>query len=190
MKKYNYKTILERVKKIVKKECKKDSNIYGYDAWNHHVLRVVNIARELAKKLRANKEIVELSAYLHDIGGIKGDPENHHISGAKEAEIILRQFNYPENKIKKIKHCIYAHRGSKSIKKKTIEAECIATADAMAHFEDIPSLFSLVFKKHRMSIDEGVIWLRSKVERDWKKMIPEAKEMMKKKYKAIKTLLS
>lgn len=190
MKRYSYKKIRDGVKNFVEKECRKKTNIYTYDAWNHHVFPVVKLSKMLAQKLKANKEIVELAALLHDIGGIMGDPENHHISGAIEAKKILEKFNYPQEKIKQVQYCIFAHRGSKPIKKETVESKCIASADAMAHFYDIPSLFSLVFTKHKMGLDEGVIWLRGKIERDWKKMIPEAKEVIKDKYKEIRSILS
>ena len=190
IKKYSYKKIRDKVKNFVEKECRKKINIYTYDTWNHHIVPVVNFSKTLANKLKADKEIVELSALLHDIGAIKGDPENHHISGAKEAEKILKKFNYPEEKIKQIQYCIYTHRGSKPQKKETVEAKCVAAADAMAHFDDLPSIFSLAFSKHKMSIDDGSTWIKEKIERDWKKMIPEAKELMRDKYKAIKSILS
>jgi len=188
MQKYNYKEILGKVKKIVEKECKKDSNIYGYDAWNHHILRVVKIAKKLAKRLKADKEIVELSAYLHDIGGIMGDPKNHHISGAETAEKILKKFKYPDKKIEQIKHCIFSHRASQNIKRKTIEAECLASADAISHFDDLPSIFYLVFVRNKLGIEDGTERLKNKLKRDWKKLIPEAKKIAKKKYEAIKLI--
>jgi len=190
MKKYSYKEIVEAVQKIVEKDCKKVLNIYGYDTWKHHIIPVVNFSKIMAKKLKANKEIVELAAFLHDIGGIRGDPENHHISGAKDAEIILKRLNYPQEKIEQVKHCIYSHRASKKIERKTVEAKCIASADAMSHFDDIASIFSLAFTKHKMPINEGVPWILNKLERDWQKMTPEAKNIIKDKYKAIKVLLS
>lgn len=91
--------------------------------------------------------------------------------------------------IEKIKHCIYAHRGSRPIKRESIEADCLASADVIAHFEDIPSLFHLVFNVFKMHTDEGVEYLEGKIERDWKKLTPEAKEIIKNKYKAIKSIL-
>lgn len=189
MKKYPSKKIIQEVKKIVERECKKHSNFYGYDAWRHHIIFVVKFSKMLAIKMKADKEILELAALLHDIGSLKGDYDNHHISGAEESEKILRKFRYPQEKIDKIKHCIYAHRGSKFIKRTTIEARCLASADAMAHFEDIPSLFSLAFVKLKMNVDGGVEYLLGKIERDWDKLIPEAKEIIREKYKAIKLLL-
>jgi hypothetical protein len=41
-----------------------------------------------------------------------------------------------------------------------------------------------------MGIDEGTAWLRAKLERSWKKLCPEAMEMVRDKYDAAMTLLS
>ncbi|MHA1721275.1 MAG: HD domain-containing protein [Promethearchaeota archaeon] len=153
------------------------------------MVSVVKYANKLAEKLGADKEIVEVSAWLHDITRLKGDPENHHISGPIEAEKILKQLNYPQDKIEKVKHCIHAHRGSQSIKRETIEAECVASADAMAHFDNVPALICVAFVKKQMTIEEGKNWVRNKLERSWKKLIPEAKEIVLLKYEAVKLLL-
>lgn len=190
MRKDTYKEIVKNVKKIVEEECKKPANIFGYGFFVYHIMSVVKYAKLLSKRLGADKEIVELAALLHDIGVVRGDKPNHHISGAREAERILKKFNYPQEKIEKIKHCIFAHRASKSIKRKTIEAECIASADAMAHFDEIPQLFESAFVRFKMNPEEGREWLLAKLERDWKKLIPEARKLVQEKRKAIKLLLS
>jgi len=189
MKKYSYKEIVKKVEKLVEEECKKPTNVFGYSFWTEHIIPMVRCARILGNRLGADKEIVELAALLHDIGVIKGDSKNHHISGMKEAEKILKKFNYPPEKIEEIKHCIYAHRSSKSIKRKTMEAKCIASADAMAHFDKTPQLFESAFIRFKMNPEEGKKWLLAKLERDWKKLIPEARKLVKEKYKAIKLIL-
>lgn len=176
--------MIEKVKEIVKKECEKDNW-----SWDYHMVSVVKYANQLAEKLGADKEIVEISAWLHDITRLKGDPENHHISGPIEAEKILRELGYPQAKIDKIKHCINAHRGSQSIKRETIEAECVASADAMAHFDNVPALLYVAFVKKQMNIEEGNTWVRNKLERSWKKLIPEAKEIVSPKYESVKLFL-
>jgi len=129
--------------------------------------------------MNADEEIVEISALLHDITRLSGDHKNHHISGQLEAEKILKEFNYPQNKIEKVKHCIHAHRGSKEIKRETIEADIVASADAMAHISQV----SIFFYKEKK-------WIKEKIERSWKKLMPEAKSMMLKKYEAIKLFLN
>jgi uncharacterized protein len=64
--------------------------------------------------LNADEEICEISAWLHDIKKIKGESEKHHIYGAEEAVEILKRYNYPEDRIEKIKHCIVTHSSDKS----------------------------------------------------------------------------
>ncbi|MDD5253518.1 MAG: HD domain-containing protein [Candidatus Nanoarchaeia archaeon] len=175
--------MIEKIKDIVKKEC-------GGDSWSYsHMVSVVKYANQLAEKLGADKEIVEISAWLHDITRIKGNPENHHISGPIEAERILRELNYPQDRIDKVKHCINAHRGSQSIKRETLEAECVASADAMDHFDNLPTLLYVAYVKKQMSIEEGRISVRNKLERSWNKLIPEAKEIILPKYEAAKLFL-
>jgi len=189
MKQHLHKRIVKEIRKLVERECKKPANIFGYSFWTYHILSVVKYSVMLAKRLGADKETVEISALLHDIGVVKGDKANHHISGTEDAEKILKKFNYPQEKIEKIKHCIFAHRASKSIKRKTIEAECIASADAMSHFDEIPQLFESALIRFKMNPEEGKKWILEKLKRDWKKLIPEAKKLVRDKYKAAKLLL-
>lgn len=62
------------------------------DIWFYHILPTVRCAKMLTSKTGADEEIVEIAALLHDIASIKyNDVENHHISGAKEAERILKK---------------------------------------------------------------------------------------------------
>ena len=55
-------------------------------------------------------------------------------------------------KIEKVKHCIHAHRGSKPIKRETVETDCVASADAMAHLDNIPSLLYFAFVRLKMNV--------------------------------------
>lgn len=182
--------ILE-VSKIVEDACKKETNVYGYGIWSNHIVFVAKYSKELAKKLAADEEIVELAALLHDLAGIKDSSlsEEHHIHGGEEAEKILTAYDYPKEKIEHIKECIFSHRGSIQSIRLTPEAKCIASADAMAHIAQIPSLLYLTYNKHGMSIDEGTKWVSDKIERSWNKLCPEAKEIIKDQYYSAKKVL-
>jgi putative nucleotidyltransferase with HDIG domain len=177
--------MIEEIKELVHKECIA-SDIWN---WDYHIVAVVDNAKKLAKQLGADEEIVEISAWLHDITRLRGDGDNHHITGQVVAEEILKKLSYPQEKIDKVKHCIHAHRGNQSIKQETVEAECVASADAMAHFDNIPFLFYVALFKKQRSIEETKIWLRTKLERSWNKLIPEAKEIVRPKYEAAKLIL-
>jgi len=159
--------------------------------WQYHILPVIKYAKELARIYKVNEETTELAALLHDIGRIdlKND-ENHHILGSKEAEKILKDFDYDEEIIKEIKHSIESHRGIKSPKPVTTIARIIANADAMAHFDIVPVLFYWRGTRNQ-SLEEVIDWADKKVERDWNKKItlPEAKQMVEEKYKAIRLLI-
>lgn len=66
----------------------------------------------------------------------------------------------------------------------------MACADAMSHFDTFLDLVPL-FSKTAGSFEAGITDLDKKIERDWNKKlrIPEAKEIVKEKYKAIRVLL-
>jgi hypothetical protein len=136
---------------------------------------------------------VELSALLHDIDWItdhKNDSD-HEISGQPIAEKILKQFNYADNVIKEVKHVIASHRGSKNTKPKTLTAQIIANADAMSHFDAIPWYIKIGLDNFDGDINKSIKWIYEKAGRDWNKKLtlPEAKELVKDKYEAIKILL-
>lgn len=183
--------MIQEIAKIVEEACKRDTNYFGYGIWTHHIVNVVKYAKLMAKKLGADREIVEIAALLHDYAGVKDYKlyKDHHIHGAELSEELLEKYNYPKDKIEQVKHCILAHRGSKTDKKLTKEAICVADADAMAHFDSIPSLFYLAFFSHKMNIDEANEWLMKKLNRSWTKLSSEAKEIVQNKFEASKLLL-
>jgi putative nucleotidyltransferase with HDIG domain len=166
---------------------------YSKEKFNYHIVPVVKNALLLSKRLNADKEVVEISAYLHDIGKIskkhsKKD-NNHHIVGAEESRIILKRLGYDNKFIDKVYHCILAHRGSKGPNPKTKEAKIVNCADAMAHFDTFLYLFKHFLKKR--SFEETIIKVEKRVKIDWNKKIslPEAREIVKDKYEAIMLLI-
>jgi uncharacterized protein len=186
-----YTQLIKEIEKIVEDACKSNSNIYGYGIWSHHIVYVVKYARLLAEKLNADVEIVEIAALLHDYAGIKDHSltEEHHIHGAIEAENILKRFNYPQHKIEQVKDCILSHRGSVVTERNTPEAECVASADAMAHIFQVTSLLHLAYVKHGMNIEEGRAWVLSKIERSMNKLSATASVMIHDHYLKVKEVL-
>lgn len=172
--------ITKEISELVKEECAKDSNPYGSSNSWKHMNHVVRLAKLFARDTGADEEIVELAAWLHDWSAIQGFYGDHHIRGSVAAEDILKRFDYPEEKIEQIKHCVFTHRSSQCIKPETIEAQCIANADAIAHFLEIPDLLCSKYAQDgNMTIEEVVAWLRDKLKRDCGKItLAKAKEMV------------
>ncbi|MBT5022339.1 HD domain-containing protein [Candidatus Woesearchaeota archaeon] len=183
--------MIKEITELVKTACKKETNYFGYGIWKYHIINVVKYAKLMAKKTNANEEVVEIAALLHDYASIINYDyyKDHHIHGAVEAEKILSQFDYPQDKIDLVKECIISHRGSKVEQKQSKEALCVADADAMAHFDSIGSLYYLAFFSHKLNIDESNKWLIEKLERSWNKLSPNGKSIIKDKYEASKLIL-
>lgn len=185
-------TIAQKVRKIIEEGAKKKSNKYEMTGFEH-ILTVVKFAKILAKKRKADVEVTELSALFHDYASLLENGkyvEEHEIHSAIKAEEILTKFRYPKEKIEIIKDAIYCHRGSKGREKKTVEARCLADADAMAHFNAIPSLFYLAYITYKISdIEEAKKFIRDKLSRSWNKLSPDAREIIKKEYAVAKVIL-
>ncbi|MBR9691836.1 HD domain-containing protein [Candidatus Woesearchaeota archaeon] len=181
--------MIDEIRQHVLEQCQKDTNRYP-GAFDEHFVLMVERAKQLAEKLNADKEIVEIAAWLHDIGSIVyGTSENHHVTSSEYTEKLLKEKGYASDKIEKIKHCIIAHRGSQDVPRESVEAECVASADAMSHFDNIPSLFKLGLVIKGKNLDEAQEFVKGKLENSWNKLIPEAKEIIKDKYEAMKVLL-
>ena len=187
----NSKNLIKKITKLVEETCKKPSNIYGYSAWSEHIKKVVYFSKLLAKKTKADEEIVEISALLHDYASVLDSKmyAEHEIIGAKLAQDLLKKYNYPQEKITKVKLCILNHRGSKPKIKMTIEEKCVADADAMAHFTSIGSLFYLCFNTHKLSIEESEKWILQKLDRSYKKISPISKKIIKPYFVAAKKII-
>ena len=114
--------IIEKTRSFVEEECKKPTSKYGYEPYLFHFVAVHDYAKKLAEELNADVEIVEIAAWLHDIGSIMIGRDNHHVTGARIAEEKLKEWNYSLEKIEKVKKCVFNHRGSVNFKKESVES--------------------------------------------------------------------
>ena len=183
--------IVEEIRLFVENECKKPTSKYGYEPFVFHFKPVVEHAEKLAEELSADKEIVSIAAWLHDIGSIVHGREEHHITGAKIAEEKLKELNYPQEKIELVKKCILHHRGSVPSKRETIEEQIIAEADVMSTFDNIPGIFKAAFVFEKNSQGEAKESVRKKLERKWNQLhFENSKRIIKPKYDAAMLLLT
>ena len=47
-------TIKNKIAQIVEQACAADTNIFGYDIWTHHILQVIQNAKQLAPRFDAD----------------------------------------------------------------------------------------------------------------------------------------
>lgn len=157
-----------------------------YDFWCGHLKYVYHEATELAKQYGADLEIVQLGALLHDIALLEkvGSKADHHENGKKLTEQILQEYNYPEDRLRRVLGCVLHHRSSKDAE--NIEELCVADADILAHFGNIPMLFDAAYNLHKMVGLENVReFMREAFEKDFDDLSERTKAEFGPRYKII-----
>lgn len=158
--------------------------------YEHHIKLVVEIAVKLCEEQGANKTIVELAAWLHDIASLKNSSKyEHHLEGANDAGVILKILGYDDNIIKNVQHCIKTHRGSNPLKQMTKEAEIVCSADGLANLRCAPLLYFFTFKIRELDFSEGIKKIKRKVESSYAKIANFAKDEAKIDYEIWQKLL-
>ncbi len=157
----------------------------NYDFWNEHIKYVYIESQKLAEQYGADIEIVKLGALLHDIALIckVGERKEHHINGKILAEEILNKYDYPKEKKDRVLSCVYNHRSSKNAT--NIEDLCVADADIIAHFDNIPMLFNSAYNRNHILLNEVREWMKNAFEKDYNDLSDRTKETFKDKYEQI-----
>lgn len=157
------------IKKIIKNECINSSNI---DAWFYdiHLLGVEKFANELLNELpEADKEIVMLGVWLHDLQRIRGKKGDHAKIGAEEAEKVMKQFQYSKEVIKHVREIILSHSCDTKLKPKSLEGKILASADAMSHY--INDFYLVIAVTGERNLIDYKKWALEKLDRDYNKKI-------------------
>ncbi len=116
---------------IVKKEL--SSSAHDLE----HTFRVLKLAKRIAEKEgKANMEVIELAALLHDIARVKEDSDktgntDHAVLGAEMAREILKKYGYPDDVVDAVYHAIRTHRFRGENIPETIEAKILFDADKL-----------------------------------------------------------
>lgn len=155
-----------------------------YNIYNEHIRYVYDYVIKISKNCDVDLEVLEISALLHDISMTDSslDRTNHNIYSSKIAEELLRENNYPLDKIEFVKKCILNHSSNMASYRTTLEEELLVTADGLSHFDSILSLYSFATKVKGMSHLDGVNFVREKLTKDYNEIKDEFKYLVKDKY--------
>lgn len=100
----------------------------------NHILRVVKVAKKLARAENADLAVVVPAAWLHDCVSLpKNHPDRHLAStlASDKAIEFLASINYSREHYGAIRHSIMAHSFSANIKAETLEAKVVQDADRL-----------------------------------------------------------
>lgn len=183
-------TKIDEIHNLIKDEC---LNLGLIDTWFYsvHLLAVEKFAKQLLEKLpEADEEIVLLGVWLHDLQRIRGLNGDHAKTGAEEAEKVMKQFNYPDEKIEKVKNIILSHSCDTELMPTTIEGKILASADAMSHYTN--DFYLIIAATKERDLAGYKKWALEKIEKDYNKKISFdfAKESIKDRYEALKKVLT
>lgn len=99
-----------------------------------HTERVYRNAIKISKEENVDLDVVKAAALLHDIARNMEDTGKikcHAEEGAKIAKKILKEINFPKEKVEKVVHAIKVHRYSKNKKAEIKEGKIIQDADRL-----------------------------------------------------------
>lgn len=158
-----------------------------YNLYEEHVKYVHKYVVYLSKDKDVDKEVLELSALLHDIAmtDINLEREKHNEDGAVIADAILTQLNYPEDKRELVKKCILNHSNKRKDYRTTEEEQILVNADGLSHFDTIDSLYSLAHDVMNLNDEEALIFIQTKLTKDYNEISANLKYLINEKYQNI-----
>ena len=110
--------------------------------------------------------------------------------GAEMARGILSKWDYEPEKTALVQNCIRSHRGSVPLDRESVEELCVADADAVSHFDSLPSLLYLAYRERGMGFEEGKRFVKEKLERSFQKLSSRSRELYRTKYRRVMDILN
>ena len=110
------------------------SSARGSHDWDH-TERVYKLCMKIAEAEKADKELLAIAAWLHDVGRSYQDESRgllcHAEKGVEIAKAVLQAYPLSEEKKNNILHCIKSHRYRGTCKPETLEAKILFDADKL-----------------------------------------------------------
>ena len=155
-----------------------------YNIYREHIQYVFQYVLLLSKNKNVDKDVLELSALLHDIAmtDINLDRSNHNENGAIIAEQLLRENNYPEDKVQLVKKCILNHSSKRLEYRTTEEEKILVNADGLSHFDSIHNLYNLAHNVMELNDDDTLRFIKDKLTKDYNEISDELKYLIDEKY--------
>lgn len=164
------------------KDTKDEYNIY-----REHIQYVYKYVVLLSENKNVDREVLELSALLHDIAMTDRSlvRAKHNEYSSVIAEQLLRENNYPSDKVQLVKKCILNH-SSKRVEFRTTEEERILVdADGLSHFDSINNLYSLAHNVMELNDEETINFIKDKLTKDYNEISDDLKYLINDKYNKV-----
>ncbi len=184
--------MLEQIRSLMKDICSRGAGPFDTAFYEKHICVMAQIADTLAQTFHADREIVGLAAYLHDISAIEdyASVAKHHILGGERAEEILSSLEYPAGRIAAVRQCILTHSSPLAPGQGTLEEVSISNADAASQIMMPGYWLHYAFTAKRLGYEKGLSWYVNGMDSHWNTMAEEAKAIAAEAYQAAKVLFT
>ncbi len=171
--------------------CGAAANVLTPSFYHEHIRVVEKYASGLAIRLGADVEIVELAALLHDISAVRdfSSLPRHAAASAELARARLVEGGYPAERADAVAEAIVRHSEPMAVGEASLEAVCLAHADAMAQIAMPTYWLWFAFRVRQLGYEEGKRWYAERVRQSWQRLIPEARELLGARYDEVTAVL-
>ena len=158
-----------------------------YNIYREHIRYVYKYVVSLSEGKNVDREVLELSALLHDIAMTDRslDRSRHNEFSAEIAAELLRKNGCPEDKIQHVKKCILNHSSKRAEFRTTAEEQLLVDADGLSHFDAYKSLYSLAHIVMGLNDEDSLKFIRDKLTRDYEELSDDLKDLVSEKYAMI-----
>ncbi len=158
-----------------------------YNIYREHIRYVYKYVVSLSEGKTVDREVLELSALLHDIAMTDRslDRSRHNEFGAEIAAELLRKNGCPDEKTEHVKNCILNHSSRRAEFRTSAEEQILVDADGLSHFDSYKSLYSLAHKVMGLNDEESLKFIQDKLTRDYEELSGALKDLVSEKYAMI-----
>lgn len=158
-----------------------------YNVYKEHIQYVYKYVILLSENKNVDREVLELSALLHDIAMTDRslDRSKHNEYGSVIAEQLLRENNYPEDKVQLVKKCILNHSSKRAEFRTTEEERILVDADGLSHFDSINNLYSLAHNVMELNDEDTLNFIKDKLTKDYNEISDNLKYLIQEKYDSV-----
>ena len=158
-----------------------------YNVYKEHIQYVYKYVILLSENKNVDREVLELSALLHDIAMTDKnlDRSKHNEYGSVIAEQLLRKNNYSEDKVQLVKKCILNHSSKRAEFRTTEEERILVDADGLSHFDSINNLYSLAHNVMELNDEDTIKFIQDKLTKDYNEISNNLKYLINNKYNKV-----
>ncbi len=176
--------LLEAIRGEVRDACDRPENRLTPSFYEEHLRLVADHATSLAAALGADRELVELAAWLHDISAVLdfATLPTHPDASADAAGGMLARHGCPAARVAAVAAAIRRHSQPLRVGQGTPEEVCLSNADASAQIAAPAFWLYFAYRVRNLGFTEGREWYAARLRQNWQAMIPEARALVESEY--------